>query len=178
LLGKINKFKDDNQAVMILPRLQNILIEKASALGIDLNETVTTNDKKLFDKIEDFNFPNIVTFETKTQEYFDSFIANPSNAKLLSKINNLSTSFTQYMGSEGVIPNLSNYYAFATGSNGYFSRKNFDIYLDSSDEDYNSKGLFRFIEYRLNTEKRIYITLNEQGQYQLYTTNENFNGIH
>jgi hypothetical protein len=38
LLGKINKFKDGNQAAMVLPRLRNILIEKASDLGIKLDE--------------------------------------------------------------------------------------------------------------------------------------------
>jgi hypothetical protein len=177
LLGKINKFKDDNQAAMVLPRLRNILIEKASVLGIDLNETVSTNDKKLFDKIEDFDFPNIVTFDAKTQEYFDSFIANPANAKLLPKILNLATSFNRYC-ERGDLTNVSNFYGFAVSDNGGFTKKSFFLIMNCENPKYLKKGLRNFIEFKVTSEKRIYITLNEQGQYQLYTTNGYFNGIH
>lgn len=177
LLGKINKFKDNNQTAMIIPRLRNTLIEKALFLGIELNETIIDDKGRLYNKIEDFDFPEVVTFDSKTQEYFESFIANPANAKLLPKILNLATSFNRYCERGGLI-NVSNFYGFAISDNGGFTKKSFFLIMNCENPKYLKKGLRNFIEFKLTSEKRIYITLNEQGQYQLYTTNEYFNGIH
>jgi hypothetical protein len=178
LLGKINKFKDGNQAAMILPRLRKILIEKAYVLGIDFNVVVTNsiNSIESFQNFEDFNFPNNVILGPKMNELFEEFVQNPIHSKLLSKIKTLALSFDQYFTSRE-IPNLSNYYRFVTKGD-FFSPKNISIYIDTTDPDYEPFGLKRFVEYRLDKEKRIYIRLNKEGNYELIFTNENFKGIH